>query len=327
MSEQPVNRKLTAVFYADIAGYSRLTRQDEVGTHQQVMTVLDYASETITSGNGTVLRYAGDAILAEFQSIVAATQTAVSIQKELTTRNLEKSANDKIQIRIGINLGEVMQDRGEIFGDGVNLAARLEAAAQPGGVCISSFVFEQIASKVTIEFLDGGEQSFKNIDKPIRVYHWHPEGIIPNNTIKPSAPTLPDKPSIAVLPFGNLSSDPEQDHFANGLTEDLITDLSKVSGLFVVGRSSTLTYRDKSIDNLTVAAELGVRYLLEGSVRKAGNRVRINVQLIDTQSNNSMWADRYDGSLDDVFELQDDVGVKVVTALSVQLTQHESRRP
>jgi adenylate cyclase len=302
MPDQIINRKLTAVFYADVAGYCRLTRQDEVGTHQQVMAALDLASELVTSGNGTVLRYAGDAILAEFQSIVAAIEVSISIQNELARRNSEKSADDKIQIRIGINLGEVMQDRGEIFGDGVNLAARLESAAQPGGICISSFVHEQINSKASIQFSDGGEMFIKNIDRPIRVFHWHPEGNHPDIAAQTSTLALPEKPSIAILPFGNMSSDPEQDHFANGLTEDLITDLSKVSGLFVVARNSTFSYREQNVDNQIIATELGVRYLLEGSVQKSGDRVRINVQLIDAQSNNSVWADRYDGSLADVFE-------------------------
>jgi len=177
MADNTVNRKLTAVLYADVADYSRLTRQNEAGTHHQVMSVLDYTSGVIKDGGGTVLRYAGDAILAEFQSVVAATMAALTIQNELLARNDDKADNDKVQIRIGLNLGEVIQDRGEIFGDGVNLAARLEAAAQPGGVCISSIVHEQISNIVDTNFVGGGEELFKNIDQPVRVYRWHPEGL------------------------------------------------------------------------------------------------------------------------------------------------------
>ncbi len=247
MSEQPINRKLTAIFYADVAGYSRLTRQDEIGTHQQVMSVLDHTSEAITSGGGTVLRYAGDAILAEFHSVVAATRAAVDIQLALSKRDDDKAADDKVQIRIGINLGEVMQDRGEIFGDGVNLAARLEAAAQSGGVCISSFVHDQIAGKIDVDFIDGGEESFKNIDKPIHVYRWHPVTKETSVSNKKATSSSTSKPSIAVLPFANMSNDPEQEYFADGIVEDIITALSHIKQWFVVARNSSFVYKGRNV--------------------------------------------------------------------------------
>jgi adenylate cyclase len=244
MAENTVNSKLTAILYADIAGYSRLTRQDEVGTHHQVMSVLDFASDAISDGGGTVLRYAGDAILAEFQSVVAATKTTLAIQKEILARNKDKADLDKIQIRVGLNLGEVIQDRGEIFGDGVNLAARLEAAAQPGGVCISSVVYEQISGKVDADFVDGGKESFKNFDQCVHVYRWHPEGGPAQNKVPSELElAIEDRPSIAVLPFDNLSSDPEQEYFADGITEDIITELSREKDLFVIARNSSSVYK------------------------------------------------------------------------------------
>jgi adenylate cyclase len=330
MAENTVNRKLAAVLYADVADYSRLTRQDEVGTHQQVMSVLDYASDAIKNGGGTVLRYAGDAILAEFQSVVAAAIVAVSIQNELLARNIDKADNDKVRIRIGLNLGEVMQDRGEIFGDGVNLAARLEAAAQPGGVCISSVVHEQIAGKVDTDFVDGGEESFKNIDQPVRVYRWHPEGLAAQNNTPPDL-AIENRPSIAVLPFDNLSNDPEQEYFADGITEDIITELSREKDLFVIARNSSSVYKGQSPDIRQVAKDLGVKYVLEGSVRRAGNKIRLNAQLIDGESNRHIWAERYDRSLEDIFEVQDDLSNTIMNTL-IQKIQSSSfdralRRP
>ena len=305
MTSHNVKRKLTAIFYADVAGYSRHTGRDELGTHRQVMDTLDYASDAVGQGGGTVLRYAGDAVLAEFPSVVAAVESAANIQAELWSRNKIKDEAERIQIRIGLNLGEVIQDRDEIFGDGVNLAARLESAATPGGICISASVFEQVAGKIDIVFADGGEENFKNIERPVRVYHWHP-GPAPAVARNDELP-LPDKPSIAVLPFDNMSNDPDQEFFADGITEDIITELSREKDLFVIARNSTFAYKGKSPDIRQVARELGVRYVLEGSVRKAGNRVRLNAQLIDAQSNNHVWAERYDRSLEDIFTVQDEL--------------------
>jgi len=330
MTEQSISRKLTAVMYADIAGYSRLTRQDEVGSHYQVMSVLDCASDAIKNGGGTVLRYAGDAILAEFRSVVAAMTTAVNIQNELLARNRDKADDEKVQIRIGLNLGEVMQDRGEIFGDGVNLAARLEAAATPGGVCISSIVYEQVVGKVDTQFVDGGEESFKNIDQPVQVYRWHPEGLAEQNK-SPQNLAIEDKPSIAVLPFDNLSTDPEQEFFADGITEDIITELSREKDLFVIARNSSSVYKGQTPDIKQVAKDLGVKYVLEGSVRRSGNKIRLNAQLIDGESNHHIWAERYDRLLEDIFEVQDDLSNTIMNTL-VQKIHGESfnralRRP
>ena len=314
MADNTVNRKLTAVLYADVADYSRLTRQNEAGTHHQVMSVLDYTSGAIKDGGGTVLRYAGDAILAEFQSVVAAIMAALTIQNELLARNDDKADNDKVQIRIGLNLGEVILDRGEIFGDGVNLAARLEAAAQPGGVCISSIVHEQIVNIVDTNFVDGGEESFKNIDQPVRVYRWHPQGLATQNKTPPDL-ALEERPSIAVLPFDNLSSDPEQEFFADGITEDIITELSREKDLFVIARNSSSVYKGQTPDIMQVAKDLGVKYVLEGSVRRAGNKIRLNAQLIDGENNRHIWAERYDRSLEDIFEVQDDLSNTIMNTL------------
>ncbi|MFT5663031.1 MAG: adenylate cyclase [Gammaproteobacteria bacterium] len=323
MSERPVNRKLTSVFYADIAGYSRLTRQDEVGTHHQVMSVLDHASKAIKDGGGTVLRYSGDAILAEFHSVVAATETAVTIQTELSTRNTDKSDDDKIQIRIGINLGEVMQDRGEIFGDGVNLAARLEAAAQPGGICISSFVYEQISGKVDFDFVDGGEESFKNIDKLIRVYRWHPSITAQSAPVKKSI--AQQKPSIAILPFTNMSDDVSQEHFCDGITEDIITALSRNRWYNVTARNSTFAYKGQSPDVRAVASALGVGYVLEGGVRKSGDRVRITAQLIDATTGNHVWAEQFNRLVEDEFDVQDEIAHRVASILGERIWQDIAR--
>ncbi len=300
MSQQPLIRKLAAILYADVAGYCRLTRQDEVSTHHQVMDILDYASETINNSDGTVLRYSGDAILAEFQSVVAAIGTAVEIQNQLSERNTQKTEDEKIRVRIGLNLGEVIEDRGEIFDDGVNLAARLEAAATPGGICISSFVYDQIVDKVEIEFDDHGEETFKNIDKPVQIYQWHPDRVTKN--IKPQVlPGKSKKPSIAVLPLANMSGDPEQEFFCDGLTEDIITALSRSSWFNVTSRNSTFAFKDVSHDVREVAQKLGVGDVLEGSVRSQSDPVRINVQLIDAISGNHVWAESFNRERADEF--------------------------
>ncbi len=312
--KSPIKRKLTTILYADIVGYSRLTHQDELGTHLRVMDFLDYASEAISNGGGTVLRYSGDAILAEFESVIAATDTAIEVQKELSTRNGEKSDSEKVQIRIGLNLGEVMLDRGEIYGEGVNLAARLEAAAQPGGVCISSFVHEQIASKIDFSFVDGGEETFKNIGKPVRIYRWHPDKAA-EQTQSASHSGIEGRPSIAVLPFKNLSIDPEQEFFADGITEDIITELSRDKDIFVIARNSTMAYKGQSPDLREVSKDLGVKYVLEGSIRRSGNRIRLSAQLIEGETNHHVWAEKYDRSLEDIFEVQDDLTNVIMNTL------------
>ena len=329
MSKQTAIRKLTAILYADVAGYSRLTGGDELGTHQKVMDALDFATESIKSGDGTVLRYAGDAILAEFSSVVAAVNAAATIQIELAKRNEDVPVDNKIEVRIGVNLGEVLQDRGEIYGDGVNLAARLESAAQPGGICISAAVYDQVAGKVDVDFGDGGDESFKNIAKPVHVYRWQPELVNVNmqgDPSQPNRPLLKQKPSIAVLRFDNMSGDPEQEYLADGISEDLITALSKIRWFMVIARNSTFTYKGKAVDVKQVASDLGVRYVLEGSVRKAGNRVRITAQLIDASTGHHVWAERYDREMKDIFELQDEMTQTIAGALEPELSAAERER-
>jgi adenylate cyclase len=320
MSEQSSKHKLTAILYADVAGYSRLTSQDEIGTHKRVMEVLDYASESIKQGGGTVLRYAGDAILAEFPSVLKIVETAVGIQRELGRRNTEIPADDKVQIRIGLNLGEVLQDRGEIFGDGVNLAARLEAAAEPGGLCVSSAVYEQIKGKLEVDFVDGGEEVFKNIPLPVRVYRWKPGSVVAEGVTQLA---LPSKPSIAILAFENMSNDPEQDFFAEGISEDIITQLSKFRSLFVIARNSAFVFKGRATEAKEIGRKLGVRYIVEGSVRRAGNRVRITAQLIDAVEDKHLWAERYDRDLEDIFAVQDEVALAIVTTIEPQLINTE----
>ena len=323
MSNEFNHHKLTTIFYADVAGYSRLTTRDERGTHQRVMALLDYASETITAEGGTVLRYAGDAILAEFPSILKAVHSAIDIQKELELRNSALSDEDRVQLRIGLNIGEVLQDRGEIYGEGVNLAARLEAAAHPGGVCISAAVYEQIRNKLEVDFSDGGHETFKNIAAPVQVYHWTP-GAITGEAIAPLV--LPSKPSIAILAFANMSNDPEQDFFAEGISEDIITELSKFRSLFVIARNSAFAFKDRATEVKEISHKLGVRYIVEGSVRRAGQRVRITAQLIDAIEDKHLWAERYDRDLEDIFAVQDEVTQAIVTTIEPELMNTERQR-
>ncbi len=320
MTDKAPKHKLTAILYADVAGYSRLTGRDEMGTHKRVMGVLDYASESIKEGEGKVLRYAGDAILAEFSSVLKTVGTAVGIQRELEHRNADFSADDKVQIRIGLNIGEVIQDRGEIYGDGVNLAARLEAAAEPGGICISAAVYEQIKGKLEVQFADGGKVTFKNIANPVQVYYWTPGTIA---TLDYSELTLPAKPSIAILAFENMSHDPEQDFFAEGISEDIITLLSKFRSFFIIARNSAFAFKGQATDVKTIGRNLGVQYIVEGSVRRVGDRVRITAQLIDAVEDKHLWAERYDRKLEDIFAVQDEVTRAIVTAIEPQLISTE----
>jgi len=326
MPDTEITRKLSVIFYADVAGYSRLTEDDEIGSHRNVMAVLDLATGTITESGGTVLRYAGDAILAEFGSATRAIDVAVKIQTILIAENIDVSDDKRVQIRIGINLGEVIIDRGEIYGGGVNLAARLESIAQPSGICVSAALYDQIKDKIDVPFEDGGLRELKNIAQPTRVYHWQEQLQLKtrdSNVIE--ALTDNGNPSVAVLPFDNMSGDPEQEYFSDGITEDIITDLSKVSSIFIVARNSSFTYKGRSVKIEEICADLGVRYVVEGSVRKSGNRVRITAQLIDGSSGGHVWADRYDGTLEDIFELQDAVTCQIVDALKVQLLPAEQK--
>ncbi len=325
MASDSLKRKLTTILYADVAGYSRLSGNDEEGTHRRVMQMLDCATAKIGDLGGTVLRYAGDAILAEFASVVSAVATAVEIQQVLAAENSDLDEDDRVQIRIGINIGDVIEDRGEVFGDGVNLAARLESAAPEGGICIPASVHEQVLGKIEAEFVDDGEQAFKNIERPVRVFHWRPQ-FDSAAIAKQRKPRDSEKPSIAVLALTNMNRDPDLDFIGDGITEDLITALSKVRSFKVISRESTFSYKGASIDVRQVANELGVRYVLEGSVRKAGNRVRVTAQLIDAATGHHVWAERYDREMEDIFDLQDEMVEIIAAALEPELSAFERER-
>jgi len=371
MTAQGVKRKLSAILSADVEGYSRLMSQDERGTiltltaYKEAMTIL------IQEYKGRVVDSPGDNLLAEFGSVVDAVNCAVEIQRELAEKNTELPPARQMEFRIGINLGDVVEEEDRIYGDGVNIAARIEGLAHRGGICISGTAYDQVVNKLGLEYEFLGEKEVKNIERPVRVYRvlsfpgaaahrvvrattatakkWRKVvlaiavilvtgaavGTIWNLYFRPSeepasvekmAFPLPDKPSIAVLPFVNMGGDPEQEYFADGMTEDLITDLSQMSGLFVIARNSTFVYKGKPVKIRQVAEELGVRYVLEGSVRKAGEQVRINTQLIDATTGGHLWAKRYDGRLDDVFGLQDKITRKIVAALAVKLSAGEQEK-
>jgi adenylate cyclase len=323
-SDKKLERKLAAIFYGDVAGYSRLTGQDEEGTHRILSSYLDAITDAIESHNGNVVHFAGDAVLADFTTVKDALSCAVNAQQDLKIRNQDFSDDDKLEFRIGVNIGDVIVDRNDIYGDGVNIAARLESLADSGGICISGAVYDAIRGKLKLEFEFLGEQRVKNIAAPVRAYRVIIEPEQPAAATPPTAPTeLPDKPSIAVLPFENMSGDAEQEYFSDGISEDIITDLSKVSGLFVISRNSSFVYKGKSVNVKQVGRDLGVRYVLEGSVRKAGNKVRITSQLIDSSTDGHVWAERFDRDLEDIFAVQDEVTQKIVSALKVQLTQAE----
>ena len=325
MTDDSVTRKLTAILYADVAGYSRLTGADEVGTHKQLSAGLDLISGRIDAAGGRVVHYAGDAVLAEFASVVAAVETAVDIQRSLGEMGADVPNDQRLAFRIGVNLGEVIVDRDDIYGDGVNVAARLESLAETGGVCLSGAVYEQVNGKLDIGFKDMGPQAVKNIAQPVAAYMV--EFSKPAADQPAEAPlAAPDMPSVAVLPFDNMSSDPDQEFFADGLVEDIITTLSKVPNLFVIARNSSFAYKGAAVDIRTVARELGVKQVLEGSVRSGGNRLRITAQLIDAETGRHIWADRFDRVVDDLFDIQDEITKEIVTALRIELTDGDIAR-
>ncbi len=324
-----MERKLTAILSADVKGYSRLMGEDEEATIRTLTAYREEMAAIIRQHRGRVVDSPGDNLLAEFASVVDAVQCAVVIQGTLRAENTSLPPNRKMEFRIGINLGDVVVEGERIYGDGVNIAARVEGLAEAGGICISGNVHEQVKNKLSLGYEYLGEQAVKNITDPVRVYRVEIETEAAASTISAEQPAelaLPDKPSIAVLPFTNMSGDPEQEYFSDGITEDIITDLSKLSGLFVIVRHSTFTYKGKSIKIEEVSRELGVKYVVEGSVRKAGNRVRITAQLIEASTGYHLWAERYDRGLEDIFELQDEVTQKIVFALKVKLTPEEQER-
>jgi TolB-like protein/class 3 adenylate cyclase len=324
-------RRLAAILAADVAGYSRLIGDDEEGTLNRLRSIrTDVIDPKVSEHRGRIVKTTGDGLLVEFTSVVDALRCASEIQTAMAEGNAKITADKRIEFRIGINVGDIVAEDGDIFGDGVNVAARLEGLADPGGICVSARVQEDAAGKLDVSFEDLGEQSLKNIARPIRVYRVRLEGVKSLSTGKPvdAAPVLPlpDKPSIAVLPFQNMSGDPEQEYFADGMVEEIITALSRIRWLFVIARNSSFTYKGQTIDVKRVGRELGVHYILEGSVRKAGRRVRITGQLIDALSGTHLWADRFDGSLEDVFELQDRVALSVAGVIEPTLEAAEVRR-
>ena len=325
MTEKRVHRRLAAILAADVVGYSRLMEQDEAGTLATLKTRRnEVLVPTVAQHNGRVVKVMGDGVLVEFGSAVDAVQCAVELQKRFTEANQSVPEPQRIVLRIGINLGDVIVEGSDLYGDGVNVAARLEGLAEPGGIYVSGSVHEQVTGKLMLAFDDLSEHTLKNIMKPVRVYRAATGGIgkIPARVEL----ALPDKPSIAVLPFTNMSNDTEQEYFADGMVEDLITALSRVRWLFVIARNSSFTYKGKAVDVKQVGRELGVRYVLEGSVRKAGNRVRITGQLIDAATGGHLWANQFDGELENIFELQDKVTASVVGAMAPKLEQAEIER-
>jgi TolB-like protein/class 3 adenylate cyclase len=331
MAEERAQRRLTTILAADVVGYSRLMERDEAGT----MALLrarrhDVLMPMVAQHGGRVFKVMGDGVLIEFTSVVNAVECAIDLQKAMEAQNAGIPAEQHILLRIGINLGDVIVEGSDLYGDGVNLAARLESLAEPGGICVSGDVYRQVRSKLQMQFQDLGEQKVKNIVGPVHAYRVQADGAGSGATesveIAQSASTLPRKPSIAVLPFANMSGDPEQEYFADGMVEDIITALSRFNQLFVIARNSSFTYKGRAVDVRQVAKELGVHFVLEGSVRRAGNKVRITGQLIDAATGAHLWADRFDGALEDVFDLQDKITASVVGAIEPTLRKVEIER-
>jgi adenylate cyclase len=329
MAEQRIERRLAAILAADVVGYSRLMGADEAGTlaalkrHRE--TIFDPA---VAAHHGRIVKLIGDGTIVEFGSVVDAVNCALSVQRSGASLPDATARQPTIVLRIGINLGDVIIENDDLYGDGVNIAARLEPLAEPGGICISSIVNESVGNRIDVRFSDGGDISVKNIDRPIRVWKWHPgkTDVAANRSSAASPTPNVETPSIAVLPFTNMSGDPEQEYFSDGISEDVITDLSKIAGLMVISRNSSFTYKGRSADVRAVGRDLGVRSVLEGSIRRAGNRVRITAQLIDATSGAHLWADRYDRDLTDIFAVQDDVTRRIVDALKVTLSPAEKAR-
>jgi len=327
-------RRLTAILAADVAGYSRLMGADEEGTHERLKAHLrELVDPKVKGHQGRIVKNTGDGMLVEFASVVDAVRCAAEVQRGMVDRDAELPAERRIKFRIGINLGDVIADGGDIFGDGVNVAARLEALAEPGGICVSRTVHEQILDKLSYQFEDLGEQGVKNIARPVRVYALGREAVadLPAARVPPasstSQPLAAPRLSIVVLPFTNLSDDREQQYFADGITEDLTTDLSRLENMFVISRNTAFTYSDKPVDTKQIGRELGVHYVLVGSVRRSGNQVRVSAQLIDAATDAHLWAERFDRDTGDLFALQSEITSRLANALGVELIAAEAARP
>jgi adenylate cyclase len=337
-----LERRLAAILAADVVGYSRLMGEDETGTLERLQSLRkDLVQPAVAKRKGRIVKLMGDGLLAEFASVVEAVQCAADIQQKMRQREADQPKEHRIKLRIGVNLGDIIVEGSDIYGDGVNVAARLEGLAEPGGICVSGTVFDHVKGKVGLDFADLGKQQVKNIPEPVPTYRVRLDAAQAEENAEPEAAppggepgdarvgidlSLPDNPSIAVLPFANMSGDPEQEFFADGIAEDIITALSKVNDLLVVARNSTFTYKGQAVDVKQVSREQGVRYVLEGSVRKATNRVRVTAQLIDATTGHHIWAERYDRDLEDIFAVQDEITREVVVALDVRLRAGEQAR-
>ena len=332
MSGERVERRLAAILAVDVAGYSRLMGADEEGTHAAMLAVRrELGDPKIREHRGRIVKTTGDGLLVEFASVVDAVRCAVEVQREMIARNTDIPVERRLEFRMGINVGDIIIEDGDIFGDGVNIAARLEALAEPGGICVSAAAHEQVRDRLDISFDDLGDQQVKNITRPVRVYSIgsRTSGPLGEAQMAPTASTalpLPDKPSIAVLPFQNMSGDSEQEYFVDGIVEDIITGLSRIKWLYVIARNSTFVYKGHAVDVKQAGRELDVRYVLEGSLRKAGNRVRVTAQLIEAESGTHVWAGRYDRPIGDIFDLQDELTLNVIGAIEPRLRQAEIER-
>jgi TolB-like protein/class 3 adenylate cyclase len=333
LSAERVERRLAAVLAADVAGYSRLMGADEEGTLARLKAVRKtLVDPTIAEHRGRIVKTTGDGMLVEFASAVDAVRGALEVQRGTAEQNASTPQAQRIEFRIGIHVGDIILDGGDIFGDSVNIAARLEAIAEPGGICISNDAYRQVRGKVDIGCDDIGPQFLKNIAEPVQAWrvrlNAQTASVVQSGspTIEPQPLLLPDKPSIAVLPFQNMSGDPEQEYFADGIVEDIITALSRFKSLFVIARNSSFTYKGKAVDIKQVGRELGVRYVLEGGIRRAGGKVRITAQLIEAASNNHLWAEKLDGDLGDIFTLQDNLTMSIVSSVATRLEQAEFER-
>ncbi|NIS71325.1 MAG: adenylate/guanylate cyclase domain-containing protein, partial [Proteobacteria bacterium] len=325
MPEESFKRKLTAILSADAKGYSRLMREGEEGTVRTLTAYRRAMATLIKKYRGRVVDSPGDNMLAEFASVIDAVECAVEIQRNLQARNAQLPENRKMEFRIGINLGDVIKEGRRIYGDGVNIAARIEGLAEAGGICISGTSYDQVQHKLALKYEYLGEHTVKNVSEPVRIYRLLKETETAIANVLPSR-ELPEKPSIAVLPFTNMTGDTQQEYFADGITENIITALSKVSEMFVIARNSVFTYKGRPVKVQQVSEELGVRYVLEGSVQKAGDRVRITGQLVDATTGHHLWAEQYDRGVTDFFDLLDEITREIVIALQVELTAGEQAR-